>query len=312
MEPAQRTQRTHRGEAALAHLSSTQHGLFTRKQARAAGYSASAISRRLTSGAWIVVDSSVYKHASTPSSWKQRLMAACLAGPAVASHRSAGFLWSLPEMSDELVEVTTLRHRRRRASDVIWHESFHLEERDVIEIDGIPVTRPVRTFLDLAGVLTDDQLEEVLNEGIRRNLVSVPAIWRRMEQLGELRRGAKRARRVLERHVPRQRPPDTVLETKYVQLLRNAGVPTGIPQFEIRKLDGKPAFLDFAYPDLMLGVELDGDASHFGARRSRSDQARENDLQALGWRILRFDWDDVTKRPDYVVQMVRAALRPSA
>lgn len=180
------------------------------------------------------------------------------------------------------------------------------------QIDGIPVTRPVRTLLDLAGVLSDDQLEEVLNEEIRRNLLSVRAIGRRMAQLGELRRGAKRARRVLERHVPRHRPPDTVLETRYLQFLRKAGLPVGIPQYEVRKLDGKPAFLDFAYPDRMLGVELDGDASHFGARRSRSDQTRENDLQVLGWRVLRFDWDDVNKRPDYVVQMVRAALRPGA
>jgi very-short-patch-repair endonuclease len=239
-------------------------------------------------------------------------MAACLAGPAVASHRSASFLWNLPCTSDCLVEVTALRHRRRRVRDVVWHESFHLEERDVTEMDGIPVTRPVRTFLDLAGVLRDNQLEEVLNEGIRRNLLSVPAIWRRLEQLGELRRGAGRARRALDRHVPAQRPPDSVLETRYLQLLRKAGLPAGIPQHEVRRLDGTRAFLDFAYPDLMLAVELDGDASHFGARRSRSDQTRENDAGALGWRVLRFDWDDVTKRPDYVLGMVRVALRIGA
>lgn len=76
-----------------------------------------------------------------------------------------------------------------------------------------------------------------------------------------------------------------MLETRYLQLVRNAGLPTGIPQFEIRRL---------------------------GARRSRNDQTRENDAGALGWRVLRFDWDDVNKRPEYVLQMLRTALRPSA
>lgn len=268
------------------------------------------IAKRLAAGLWVLVDHNVYRLAGTPASWNQRVLAACLAGPAVASHRSAGVLWSLPGMSDQVVEVTALRHRRRKASDVIWHESFHLEERDVTEIDGIPVTRAVRTFLDLAGVLTDDHLEEVLNEGIRRNLLSAPALWRRLEELGPLRRGAGNARRALERHVPGQRPPDGVLETRYLQLIRCAGLPTGIPQYEVRLPNGQRAFIDFAYPELMLGVELDGDASHFGARRSRNDQTRENDLQAVHWRILRFDWDDVNRRPHYVINTVRTALGP--
>jgi hypothetical protein len=196
------------------------------------------ISKRLASGLWRGVDRNVYAFASTPSSWRQRVLAACLAGPAVASHRAAGWLWSLPGMGGDHVEVTALRHRRRRASDVIWHESFHLEARDVTEVDGIPVTRPVRTFLDLASLLSEPHLEEVLNEGIRRNLMSVPAVGLRLQQLGQLRRGAGRARRVLDSYVPGQRPPESVLETRYLQLIRSAGLPIGVPQYEVRCLPG--------------------------------------------------------------------------
>lgn len=307
-------QRTHRTrETRLGLIASRQFGLFTRAQAIDLGYTPNMISKRLASGLWVRVDHNVYRFASTPPSWNQRVLAACLAGPAVASHRAAGCIWSFPGMTDDLVEVTALRHRRRRASEVVWHESFHLEERDVTELEGIPVTRPVRTFLDLAVVLTDNHLEEVLNEGIRRNLLSAPAIWRRLEQLGPLRPGALRARRTLEQHIPTRHPSGTPLETRYLQLVRKAGLPTGIPQFEVRRPDGRRAYIDFAYPELGLAVELDGDASHFGARRSRDDQTRENDIVAAkGWRFLRFDWDDVTKRPGYVVQMLGIALRPSA
>jgi very-short-patch-repair endonuclease len=270
------------------------------------------ISKRLASGLWRGVDRNVYAFASTPSSWRQRVLAACLAGPAVASHRAAGWLWSLPGMGSDHVEVTALRHRRRRASDVIWHESFHLEARDVTEVDGIPVTRPVRTFLDLASLLSESHLEEVLNEGIRRNLMSVPAVGLRLQQLGQLRRGAGRARRVLESYVPGQRPPESVLETRYLQLIRSAGLPIGFPQYEVQLPDGRHARVDFAYPELGVGVELDGEAYHYGERADRRDRTRENELGALGLRILRFDWEDVTKHPDDVVQLVRTALKLSA
>ena len=196
---------------------------------------------------------------------------ACLAGPAVASHRSAARLWALAGTDGDLVEVTALRHRRRRASDVVWHESRHLTPRDVTEVRGIQLTGPTRTFLDLGSVLSEQLLEEVLNEGIRRRLLSVPAAWRRLEELGPLRRGAGTVRRVLERQVPGERAPESVLETRFLQLIRSAGVPEPAGQHPVQMPNGTIARIDFAYPDLRIAIELDGAAYHFGERRQRRD-----------------------------------------
>lgn len=305
------TQRTHR-EAALARATGRQFGVFTRQQALTAGFTPSTISKRLACGAWTRVDHNVYQLALTPQTWEMRLMAACLAGPAVASHRSAGRLWALPGMEAAPVEVTALRHRRRRSPDVIWHESFHLTPKDITEISGLQLTRPARTVLDLGAVLDPGQLEEVFNEGARRNLVSVPAVWQRMEQLGPLRRGSGRVRRVLETHVPGQRAPESVLETRFLQLIRNAGLPLPVCQHEVRVGDKLIARTDFAYPDLELAIELDGEAFHFGERRDRRDRQRENALVARRWRVLRFDWEDVTRRRDYVIRTVQDAIRTAA
>jgi very-short-patch-repair endonuclease len=235
-------------------------------------------------------------------------MAACLAGPAVASHRSAGLLWDLPDMSTDLVEVTALRHRRRHASDVIWHESHHLTERDITELEGIPCTRPVRTFLDLGVVLAPDALETVLNEGIRRNLLSVAAIGRRLEELGPLRRGAATVSAVLDRHTPGHRPPESVLETRFVQLVRSAGLPEPVPQFQVTLGNGDIARLDFAYVDRRIAIELDGAAYHSGELARKRDRRRDARLGALGWRVQHFDWDEVTRTPEYVIQTLDAYL----
>jgi very-short-patch-repair endonuclease len=298
------TQRTHR-EAALVRATDRQYGAFTRQQALDAGFTPAAIKQRLNRGTWMLVDHNVYRSSVTPQGWNQRLMAACLAGPAVASHRSAGILWDLPGMPDELIEVTALRHRRRKPPDVVWHESLHLAERDVTEIEGIPVTRPVRTFLDLGVVLSPDELEAVLNEGIRRSLLSAPAIARRLEELGPLRHGAAVVRATLNRHVPGRRAPESVLETKFLQLVRSVGLPEPVAQFQVVLGNGAIARLDFAYVDRKIAIELDGAAYHNGEVARKRDRQRDTRLGALGWRVLRFDWDDVTRSPDYVVGMMR-------
>ena len=229
-------------------------------------------------------------------------MAACLAGPAVASHRAAGILWDFPSMPKQIVEVTALRHRRRRSTDVIWHESFHLTERDVTEIDGIPVTRPVRTFLDLAVVLDPKLLEHVLNDGMHRNLLSIPAIWRRWEQLGQLRHGAGKVRALLESYTADERPTESLLEILYFQLLRENEIATPTKQLVMPGV-GR---IDFAYPDQKVSIELDGGRFHASREAQERDRAKSNDLVAAGWRVLRFTWDDVTKRPNQVLALMRA------
>jgi very-short-patch-repair endonuclease len=306
MDYTMRRSRTHRAlDAIVSDILERQHGAISRQQAREQGFTDRMIDWRVNRGRWEPVDFGVYRVAGDPETRWQRLMAACLAGPAVASHRAAGILWNVPSMPEEIVEVTALRHRRRRASDVIWHESYHLADRDVTEIEGIPVTRPVRTFLDLGAVLSAAVLEEVLDDGRRRNLLDIPAIWRRLEQLGDLRPGAMRVRRVLESRVAGDRPSESVLETRFRQLLRNADLPIPTAQFEIRVGSGSIARVDFAYPELSLAIELDGAAYHSSERAKRRDRSRENELVALGWRVLRFTWEDVRDRPTAVVSDLR-------
>jgi REase_MTES_1575 len=292
----------------LATVANAQHGAFTCSQFLEAGFTRDQLRYRVRTGEILAIDELVYRQAGTPTSWRQRLVAACLAGPAVASHRAAGILWDLPEMPDEIVEVTALRHRRRRSADVTWHESFHLSELDRTEIHGIPVTRPVRTFLDLGVVLSADELELVLNEGIRRNLLSVPAIWRRLEQFGLLRPGASVVQGVLDRRMPGRRVPESVLETRFLQLIRPAGLAEPVAQFEVKLSDNAVIRLDFAYPRQQIAIELDGAAYHSGVLAERRDRRRDNGLGAMGWRVLRFDWDEITRKPEYVVQMLDAYL----
>jgi very-short-patch-repair endonuclease len=299
-------------ETLLARAADEQYGVFTTQQALEAGLTRPQLKRRVLLGNVVAVDYGVYRSATTPSSWNQRLIAACLAGPAVASHRSAANLWALPGETKELVEVTALRHRRRHSSDVVWHESRYLSPRDVTSVDGIPVTRPVRTFVDLGVVLDPDALEEAFHEGVRRNLLDVEAVWRRCEELGEHRRGAGNVRAVLLRQAAEQRPHESVLETKFAHLVRRAGLPRPASQYEVSTRGQFVARVDFAYPDSRLAIEIDGDRWHSGRTARQRDNTRQNRLVAAGWVPLRFSWSDINDRSAFVVEQLRAALaRPA-
>lgn len=298
-------------EAALLALASRQHGVFSRSQALAAGMTPKMVAGRLAASRWQAVDRGVYGIAGAPATWHRRLVAACLAGPAVASHRSAGLLWSFPGMPEEIIELTAFRHRRRHAPDVVWHESYVLPPDQVTEIQGIPVTSALRTFLDLAGVVDMSALEAVANEAIRRGLFTALGALAMIDRLGPLRRGSHKARSVLDLRRPGERPPESVLETRFLQLVRKAGFPEPVPQYEVRAGD-RTIRVDFAYPDLKVAIELDGEAFHWGARAERRDHRRDELLGDLGWLVLRFTWKEVHDFPRYVIAALRAPLSRSA
>jgi hypothetical protein len=64
--------------------------------------------------------------------------------------------------------------------------------------------------------------------------------------------------------------------------------------------------IDFAYPELVLGLEADSVSAHAAKEDVQRNCDKANDL--FGWWILYFTWDDVHLRPAYVAERVAAAL----
>lgn len=62
--------------------------------------------------------------------------------------------------------------------------------------------------------------------------------------------------------------------------------------------------IDFALPDIKVGVELDGFASHSSTTAIAKDRRRQRELEAAGWRIIRFGGQEVHKDAEGCVQQV--------
>ncbi len=71
------------------------------------------------------------------------------------------------------------KRNRSRSSKVRIHWLAEpIPEEDVTTIDGIPVTKPARTLLDLAGTEPEHVVERCLDDALRRRLVSLSFLER--------------------------------------------------------------------------------------------------------------------------------------
>lgn len=301
-------------DAALARHAARQHGVVTWSDALRLGATPRIIHRRVANGNWVAVYRGVYVLAGVPGSWKQSLLAACLSAGegAVASHRASGGLSRLAGVEPGTMELSVPRGRRVRRPGLIVHEITNVAPVDVAIIDGIPSTAPTRTLLDLAAVVSQNVVEEALDDAIRRRLTSIARIRWRAEQLGP-RSGSAMIRQLLDERSRSAEIPQSVLETRLLRLLKRSGLPVPICQYQVRDDKGRLlAIVDFAYPDVRLAIEADGYRWHSGRARWEHDLARRNALTKLGLRVIHVTARDLEHHAEDLIQTVGEALSRTA
>lgn len=81
-------------------------------------------------------------------------------------------------------------------------------------------------------------------------------------------------------------------------------------QFPIQKPEGgKPWMLDFALPNIKLGVEVDGEVWHSNAEQVSGDQKRDHLLAQRGWTILRFNDKTIDDAPQAVTRTISSYIK---
>ncbi len=302
----------------LARLSESQYGAFSRRQALQAGFTPDMIDGRLANRYWIRMYRGVYRLAGVPISNETLVMAAVLAAgrTACASHLTAGaLLWKLDGLSAPGIELSVGDRRDLAIDGVVVHRPRTLFTTDRTKIGPIPVTTPSRTIIDVASLVDERTLEVALDDALRRRLIRRRSLANRIGATPPHgRKGIGSLRRLLsERSGP---VTESALETKFIQLVRDAGLPRPQLQYEVRGRDGSfVARVDFAYPEAKLAVEIDGYAFHEGRKQWDNDRARQNALVDLGWTVLRFTKTDLMDRKLQVAVSIEKALtgpgRPS-
>jgi very-short-patch-repair endonuclease len=160
-------------------------------------------------------------------------------------------------------------------------------------VGGVPVTSPVRTLVDLAGRIADENLEAAVECALRRGLAHESVLRGRVG--GKGRRGAGALRRILDARDLGSPALESRLEVKVWRLLVRSGLPKPVRQHPV-KMEGRPYRLDFAWPSFGVAVEADGFATHGGRRSFIADRRRMAKLASTGWRVVPVTWEDATTR----------------
>lgn len=290
--------------AAIAERAAQQLGLITIRQLSVLGASRQQIRTMVASGVLIRLSPSVYRHVAMPVSYDQRLLAAAWsAGPSgVVSHLAAASAWRFDGVQPGAVEVSVPLPRNPRSVTGRVHRVRDLEEADVTTLGRLPLTTPSRTLLDCASRLQLPQLEEALDGACRRGQIYLPHLAERVGALRRKgRRGITRLDQLLQQASERPRGEESWLESAFIRLLRDGGLP--VPRLQVTvTVDGglERHRLDGTYDEHQLVVEVDGHATHATRRRRQADAERDRHLVALGLRVIRYTYEDIVERPAIV------------
>lgn len=237
---------------------------------------------------------------------RTRVAAATGALDGLASHATALALWGLVAPTAGPVHVLVDRRRSGRGpSGVVLHRTADLD--DVRRrVQGLPVTSVHRAVVDAwgrPGHLTRPVVRAAAITAVRERLCS-PA-----DLSHELARRPKLAARAALDELVGLLLEGCRSELEIwgcLQVLRGPGMPAFTLQ---RRLDvgGRVVFLDAAYDEVKLAVEMDGAAYHGSRQQRERDIGRDALLATLGWQTLRFGYRRLTAEPDACRRDIRAA-----
>lgn len=268
--------------------------------------------------------------------------AAAVISDAVVSHHSAALLHGLPELglpSRRAVPNFTRAGDHHARGEELLISGSKLTAREVISINGLPVTSIARTAVDLArecgmpdglaamdagarlliahqlgfDTLHDLTLEQTTD---LRDAVRDP-LWRRMvheefsESIGAMAgwKGVGWARIGAAHQNP---AAESVMESFSRWRMIEAELPMPEIGCPIMDAHGVVRWPDFLWRKWMLIGEADGALKYGDAERIVAEKYREQALIDVGYSLTRWGWTEAVTNPHALVRRIRRALARAA
>lgn len=280
----------------------------SRRSLRRAGIDRRAIARRTEDGRLVEIWTDTFLVGIDLSRASRELVRAAAVesvGPRAAlDGRSALHRRGLWDRHDDTIQVVS---NRAHAPIPSWQVSFHTARSfDADHVEGIP-TRCASEALFAATVeLTPHQLAYVIKRGQYAREFTLEALEAGLADHAR-RRWVTRVRRAIDLRLAgsagtKSRTEDELLPRlteAFGEPLVNVFGAAGIPDYEP----------DFCWPLRRWIVEVDGD-HHLDPNERVKDLARDEQLRAAGWIVVRIPWREVWRDVDAVEAHVRRSFGP--
>lgn len=294
---------------ALAALATTQHGVFTRRQALDAGHHPSSIDRRLRSGAWVPLRQGIYTGQPLSPTERHRydVAAALLAvgSPGlVASRFSAARLHGLEFLNEppEHVELAGPNPARRRVMSGLTVRPARVPAAHLGLAAGLPATSLARTVMDCARALPLLDGVVLVDSALRRG-VSAHGLEQTLLDCWTWP-GIRRASRAVALRDPGS---ESVLESVCRVMFARGGLPTPRTQVTLGGPEGPIGRVDFYWQQYATVAEADGRGKYARPEDLWQEKLREDRLRAAGLEVVRITWAQARGDPDGCCDRLRAA-----
>jgi very-short-patch-repair endonuclease len=291
-------------DARIMELAAGQHGAVGRDQLVASGVARHRIDHRVASGFLQPIHRGVYGVRSLDGPLRREFAGVLACGvDSFVSHRAAAAVHGVvpPLVATAPVSVGTGRDVRVRSQGLRVYRVGRLEPDEVTVHEGLPLTSPARTLLDLAGVTDSWELEGAVAAAFRTRIVDRATIEKLIARHPRHRgRGRLRAVLALEGGPAFTR---SKAERLFLERVRRSGLPIPETNVFVEGFEG-----DCVWRRQRLIVEIDGREYHTGEYAVERDRHRDNALVAAGFRIMRVTWGQITREPDRLLVRVAQAL----
>jgi very-short-patch-repair endonuclease len=294
-------------DGAVAQLARDQHGVVSRRRLRGLGLSDDAIDRRVAAGRLHRLHRGVYAVGHTRLTGHGRWMAAVLAcgDGAALFGASAAALWGIRRSNAARIDVVVPTDAGRAPRRGIrLHRIRTLTRLEVTTCEGIRVTTPARTILDLAATLNADALHRALDRTEILQLTDYPALDA-IARAHPGHRGARRLRTAVATYLAGAMTRSD-LEDLFLAICRRHDLPRPAVNGDVGGFE-----VDVLFAQQRLIVEIDSRRYHKTRRAFDADRARDARHLQSGSRTVRFTDRRLEHDPHAVAATLHALLARS-
>lgn len=195
-----------------------------------------------------------------------------------------------PSLRHSLVPTLVVPHGKSRVRvEGIKCRQAIVASEDLVEIDGLLLTSPVRTAADHLRKKWRPHALAAADAMAHAGLVTMEETYEFVDRLNGYR-GVCQARSLAMLIEPKaQSQGESWTRLRIV----DAGFAIPESQWEVLLPDGRTGFLDLSYPELLLVIEYDGRQFHTADRDNDHDDGRRRMIEALGFRIIVVTYADI-------------------
>jgi hypothetical protein len=283
-------------QSALDEWFRTHHGVVSAEQLVKLGCPMRTIHRMAARDELVRMQHGVYRSSQWPDERMQQMAAACAASPDnLIALTTALKEWNFRRVDDTRIHVLTPHSSTPDLGGVVVHRCRQIDEVDIVRRpDGIRLTSAPRSLFDSADILGVSTARSLLEQLLNDRMCTLGTFIDTAVRLGHPSRpGSRTIQEVIASRPKWRKALQSDLEQRVLAEIERQQLPAPVSQCPVLLPTGQLIHLDFGWPDVLVGLEVDDPAWHAGLEDRHRDIGRDRKATRLGWAVARVSKIDV-------------------